>query len=150
MEYEFDHRHPPKLKVKQGESFIVNTEDAASGFIRSTDVAPHIADFPIRKFEPPKSNPIGGPVYVEGAQKGDLLEVTIERIVMDSVETQPLYDVISQLVYATGRQQVTDVWIAGQRVLRDRVLINVDHGELMVRAESWRALIHERLAEDED
>ncbi len=83
MEYEFDHRHPPKLRVKQGESFIVNTEDAASGFIRSTDVAPHIADFPIRKFEPPKSNPIGGPVYVEGAEKGDLLEVTIERIVVD-------------------------------------------------------------------
>ena len=83
MEYEFDHRHPPKLRVKQGESFTVNTEDAASGYIRSTDVAPHISDFPIRKFEPPKSNPIGGPVFVEGAEKGDLLEVSIERIVVD-------------------------------------------------------------------
>ena len=82
---------------------------------------------------------------IEADKKADLIAVS-----MDSVETQPLYDVISQLVYATGRQQVTDVWIAGQRVLRDRVLINVDHVELMVRAESWRALIHERLAEDED
>ena len=23
MEYEFDHRHPPKLRVKQGESFVL-------------------------------------------------------------------------------------------------------------------------------
>ena len=60
------HRHAPKLKVHQGESFVVNTEDAASGLIRSKDVTPHINDFPTRKFEPPKSNPIGGPIYVEG------------------------------------------------------------------------------------
>ena len=35
MEYEFDHRHPPKLSVKQGESFVVETEDAGSGQVRS-------------------------------------------------------------------------------------------------------------------
>ncbi len=84
MEYEFDHRHPPKLRVKQGEAFVVHTEDAASGLIRSPDIAPQIGDFAIRKFEPPKSNPIGGPVFIEGVEKGDLLEVTIERIVVDS------------------------------------------------------------------
>ena len=38
MEYEFDHRHEPKLRVRQGESFVVETEDAASGYIRSADV----------------------------------------------------------------------------------------------------------------
>ena len=40
MEYEFDNRHPPKLRVEQGESFVVHTEDAASGLVRSADVAP--------------------------------------------------------------------------------------------------------------
>ena len=83
MEYEFDYRHPPKLRVKQGESFVVETEDAASGLVRSADVAQLLADMPIRKFFPPKGNPIGGPVYVEGAERGDLLEVTIEQIVVD-------------------------------------------------------------------
>ena len=83
MEYEFDRRHPPKLRVAQGESFVVETEDAGSGLIRSPDVAPHLDDLPTRKFDPPKGNPIGGPVYVKGAERGDLLAVTIEKIVVD-------------------------------------------------------------------
>lgn len=83
MEYEFDHRHPPKLRVKQGESFVIETEDAGSGLVRSTDVASRLDDLPTRKFDPPKGNPIGGPVYVEGAERGDLLEVTIEQIIVD-------------------------------------------------------------------
>ncbi|MBM3944246.1 MAG: hypothetical protein FJ317_01985 [SAR202 cluster bacterium] len=78
--YELDARHPPKLRVKQGESFVVETEDAGSGFIRSADVAPKIDDLPTRKFFPPKGNPMAGPVYVEGAERGDLLEVTIEAL----------------------------------------------------------------------
>ena len=83
MEYEFDHRHPPKLTVKQAESFVVDTEDAGSGLGRNSDVAHRLNDFPTRKFDPPKGNPIGGPVYVDGAERGDLLEVTIEKIVVD-------------------------------------------------------------------
>ncbi len=83
MEYEFDHRHPPKLRVKQGESFVVDTEDAGSGLVRTADVASRLQSLSTRRFEPPKSNPIGGPVYVEGVERGDLLEVTIEKIVVD-------------------------------------------------------------------
>ena len=62
---------------------MVDTEDALSGLVRSPDVAPRLTDLPLTKFEPPKANPIGGPVYVEGAEKGDLLEVSIEQIVVD-------------------------------------------------------------------
>jgi 5-methylthioadenosine/S-adenosylhomocysteine deaminase len=29
-------------------------------------------------------------------------------------ETEPMYNPLSQLVYATGRHQVTDVWVAGR------------------------------------
>ena len=83
MEYEFDHRHTPKLRVSQGESFVVETEDAGSGQVRSADAASRLDDFPTRKFDPPKGNPIGGPIYVEGAERGDLLEVTIEKIIVD-------------------------------------------------------------------
>ena len=83
MVYEFDWRHEPMLRVEQGESFIIETEDAGSGLIRSPDVAPHLSDLPTRKFDPPKGNPMGGPVYVAGAERGDLLEVTIEKIEVD-------------------------------------------------------------------
>ena len=84
MKYEFDFHHEPLLRVAQGESFVVETEDAGSGQIRSADVTPTLMELPTRNFEPAKSNPMGGPVFVEGAEKGDLLEVTIEQIVVDN------------------------------------------------------------------
>jgi len=34
-------------------------------------------------------------------------------------ELSPCYDPVSHLVYAAGRQHVSDVWVAGQRLLRD-------------------------------
>ncbi|HEV2607173.1 MAG TPA: TRZ/ATZ family hydrolase [Xanthomonadaceae bacterium] len=60
---------------------------------------------------------------------------------MDRIETQPLYDPISQLVYATGRQQVTDVWIDGRAQLRDGVLANIDTSALIANARQWRERI---------
>ena len=37
---------------------------------------------------------------------------------LDRVNTRPVFDPVSQIVYAAGRDQVTDVWIAGSRLLR--------------------------------
>jgi 5-methylthioadenosine/S-adenosylhomocysteine deaminase len=62
---------------------------------------------------------------------------------LDAIETEPMYDAISQLVYATGRQQVSDAWIAGARKLRDGVLADLDLGEIRAKARRWR----ERLGE---
>jgi len=36
----------------------------------------------------------------------------IVAVRLDEIETQPFYHAISQLVYATGRDKVTDVWVA--------------------------------------
>ena len=60
---------------------------------------------------------------------------------LDPLETQPLFHVLSQLAYATGRHQVTDVWIAGKRKLRDRVLVDMDTDALLANARRWRARI---------
>ena len=60
---------------------------------------------------------------------------------LDEIETQPMYDVVSQLVYAAGRQQVSDVWIAGVRKLRERVLSDLDVAELREKARRWRERI---------
>ena len=62
-------------------------------------------------------------------------------VAMDSIETQPMYHAISQLVYATGRQQVRDAWIAGRRKLADRVLVDMDMPSVLTRANDWRARI---------
>jgi 5-methylthioadenosine/S-adenosylhomocysteine deaminase len=57
-------------------------------------------------------------------------------------ETQPLHNVVSQLIYAASSRQVTDVWVAGQRVLESRRLTTIDQGETIEKARMWR----ERLA----
>ena len=62
-------------------------------------------------------------------------------VAMDRIETQPMYHAISQLVYATGRQQVRDAWIAGRRKLVDGVLVDMDVLSLLARAGDWRARI---------
>jgi 5-methylthioadenosine/S-adenosylhomocysteine deaminase len=60
---------------------------------------------------------------------------------LSALETQPLHHVISQLVYATGRQQVTDVWIAGRPRMIQRELIDIDVDALVANARQWRARI---------
>jgi len=84
LKYDFDWRHEPILRVSPGEAFALETEDASSGQVRSRDVIPYMDDLPYRKGEPGLSNPVTGPVYVEGARAGDLLEIEILEVVPDS------------------------------------------------------------------
>ena len=50
----------------------------------------------------------------------------------------PCYDPASHLVHVTGRDQVSDVWIAGERLLADGALTRVDGRELASRARFWQ------------
>ena len=61
---------------------------------------------------------------------------------LSALETQPLYCPVSQIVYAASRQQVTDVWVAGKRLLKQRYLTTININELMIKIAKWR----ERLA----
>ena len=62
----------------------------------------------------------------------------ITAIQLDSIETQPLFNPISDLVYAASRHQVTNVWIEGRRVLKDRQLTTLDESEIRSRIRIWR------------
>ncbi len=81
--YAFDWEDDPALRVLPGESFEIETWDAGTGYFRTP------ADKAIPKLRPgfdrnpPLSNPIGGPVWIEGAEPGDLLSVAIEGITVD-------------------------------------------------------------------
>ena len=79
MRYEFV-ADEPLITVEEGESFQVETEDAGSGLVTSPEMADRIPSLPTKRSTPPKSNPIGGPIAVAGAEPGDLLEVEIESI----------------------------------------------------------------------
>ncbi len=56
---------------------------------------------------------------------------------LGTVEAEPVYHPISQLVYATGRQQVTDVWVAGRRLLQNRELLTLDREDIVRRLQAW-------------
>jgi 5-methylthioadenosine/S-adenosylhomocysteine deaminase len=73
---------------------------------------------------------------IEVGKEADLVAVRL-----DALETQPLFHVASQLVYATGRHQVSDVWIAGRRKLDDGRLTGMDVAEVRARARAWRERI---------
>jgi len=73
---------------------------------------------------------------IEPGKQADLALVDLSAL-----ETQPLHHVVSQLVYATGRHQVTDVWIAGRARLRDRELVDMDPDRIVANAHQWRERI---------
>lgn len=58
-------------------------------------------------------------------------------IELDRIETQPLYNALSQLVYSAGRHQVSDVWVAGRRLLEDRKLTTLDEAAVLASAHAW-------------
>ena len=62
----------------------------------------------------------------------------IVAINLDYLETQPLYDPISQIVYAASRQQVTDVWIAGKQLLKQRNLTTINIDDLKMKLSEWQ------------
>jgi 5-methylthioadenosine/S-adenosylhomocysteine deaminase len=70
---------------------------------------------------------------IEPGKQADLVVVDMAQL-----ETQPMHHVISQLVYATGRQQVSDAWIAGRPKLRARMLVELDAEALVANARQWR------------
>jgi 5-methylthioadenosine/S-adenosylhomocysteine deaminase len=76
-----------------------------------------------------------------GEETGSLVAgkwADIACVDLDRVTTQPVYDPVSQLVYAAGREQVTDVWVAGRhRVVGGRVA-GLDEVDLRRRAAAWQ------------
>ncbi|MBA53255.1 MAG: N-ethylammeline chlorohydrolase [Pseudomonadales bacterium] len=60
---------------------------------------------------------------------------------MDDVTCQPHYHVESQLVYATPASQVTDSWIGGKQVMRNRQLTTIDLEDILTKAKLWKAQI---------
>lgn len=78
--YAFNWQDEPLLRVQPGESFAIETYDASAGFFKTPEDKAIPANRPGFDRSPPLANPIGGPVYLEGAERGDTLVVTVEDI----------------------------------------------------------------------
>ena len=55
--------------------------------------------------------------------------------------SQPVYDPVSQIVYAVRAEQVADVWVGGRHQLDQGRLTGIDAEGLLGRTEEWRARI---------
>jgi 5-methylthioadenosine/S-adenosylhomocysteine deaminase len=73
---------------------------------------------------------------IEPGKQADLVCVDLSAL-----ETQPLHHVVSQLIYATGRHQVSDVWIAGKPRLIARELVGMDLPGILANAKQWQTRI---------
>ncbi len=73
---------------------------------------------------------------LEIGKSADLVAVDLHRL-----QTQPVYHPISQLVYATGREQVQHVWVGGRQLVRNAELTTLDQAKLLSRAAHWRSRI---------
>ena len=60
---------------------------------------------------------------------------------LSALETQPVYDAISQIIYAAGREQVSHVWVDGRCLMKERELTTLHLNELGEKASWWRSKI---------
>jgi len=81
--YAFDWEDEPLLRVRCGEPFEIETDDASTGYFKTADDKAVPARRPGFDRSPPLANPIGGPVWLEGAQPGDTLVVAVQDILVD-------------------------------------------------------------------
>jgi formamidase len=71
--------HPdiaPALEIGEGEELVLETRDAVDGQIKPSSTVADLA-----RFEPGRIHPLTGPIYVKGAQPGDVLEIEYLDIV---------------------------------------------------------------------
>jgi 5-methylthioadenosine/S-adenosylhomocysteine deaminase len=65
----------------------------------------------------------------------------ITAIDLSSIEAAPCFDIISHLVYAAERRQVSHVWVDGQLLLDQGNLTRIDSAAIRSKAVYWRSKI---------
>ncbi len=65
-------------------------------------------------------------------------EADMIAVDLSALEALPCYDPVSHLVHAVGREAVTDVWVAGARVVAGRVLQTADEAGIEASARLWQ------------
>lgn len=60
---------------------------------------------------------------------------------LNYLNSQPVYDPLSQVVYTAGANQVSDVWVAGKQQLHAGRLTGIDCADLAARSNEWQLRI---------
>jgi 5-methylthioadenosine/S-adenosylhomocysteine deaminase len=73
---------------------------------------------------------------LETGKRADMIEVRLDR-----PNAVPLYDAISQMVYALKGEDVRDVMVNGKPVVRDGKTLTLDEGAILAKAEEYRVKV---------
>lgn len=65
----------------------------------------------------------------------------ITAVDLSDIENQPVYNPVSQLVYSAGRENVSNVWVAGNHLLKDRELTTLDEKAILEKTAYWQEKI---------
>ncbi|MCW9031059.1 MAG: TRZ/ATZ family hydrolase [Gammaproteobacteria bacterium] len=66
----------------------------------------------------------------------------ITAVDLGGIENQPVYCPVSQLIYSAGRENVTNVWVAGNHLLKDKELTTLDEKAILEKAHYWQEKIN--------
>ena len=66
-------------------------------------------------------------------------QADIIAIDLTAPSLQPLHDTATQLLHGAGNYNVTDVWVAGRRLLNNGDLLTLDDADVLARAARWRS-----------
>ncbi|BAU48631.1 N-ethylammeline chlorohydrolase [Sulfurifustis variabilis] len=70
---------------------------------------------------------------LERGKQADLVAIDLSHL-----PSEPVYDPASQIVYTASRAQVSDVWVHGRRLLKNRQLTTLDERAALQKARAWR------------
>src|SRR5215831_15320021 len=77
---------------------------------------------------------------LEPGKRADMIMVRIDR-----AHGQPLYDAVSQMVYALKGDDVRDVMVNGKPVVRDSKILTLDERQVLTKAAEYRTKISNSL-----
>ncbi|CAD5109697.1 TRZ/ATZ family hydrolase [Zestomonas carbonaria] len=69
---------------------------------------------------------------LELGKSADMVAFDLSRLAQ-----QPVYDPVSQLIYASGRDCVQHLWVGGKQLLDDGHLTRLDEQRILVTARAW-------------
>ncbi len=75
---------------------------------------------------------------LEVGKKADIIILDLNR-----PHLQPIYNIVSQLVYSAAGADVRDVIIDGKLVMKDRILLTLDQDEILKKIEEIRKRIYQ-------
>ncbi|MBA2655094.1 MAG: TRZ/ATZ family hydrolase [Gammaproteobacteria bacterium] len=73
---------------------------------------------------------------LEVGKSADIIAIDLMHI-----NTMPIYNPISQIVYSASNRQVTDVWVAGLQLLKNSKLLTMDEDNLFEKGKKWQKRI---------